>query len=197
LLTKDNIAFSKVTVASLLLPFLLIIPFPLVTSSQEQQFIIYNDAEERFTIEYPSDWYVNEEPSNREGSVVQFDASSDLDIARIPGVRTEDVTMPSVRIVIIDAESDETSLERLSNKKVNNLAQATMIEESEYTTLSGLPAYTAKTMGGVLENPAKQVWSLHDSKVYHIVYFAHPYDYEIYLPVFQQMINSFNITTSR
>jgi hypothetical protein len=143
LLTKDNIALSKVTVASLLLPFLLIIPFPLVTSSQEQQFKIYNDAEERFTIEYPSDWYVNEEPSNEKESVVQFDASSDPDIAR-SGVRTEDVTMPSVRIVIRDAESDETSLERLSNKKVNNLAMqpedaSTLVEKG--IALIGLGRY--------------------------------------------------------
>ena len=102
-----------------------------------------------------------------------------------------DITKPSVLIVISDAKSDETSLECLSNKRVNNMAQATTIEESERTTLSGLPAYTVKTMGGILENPSKQVWSLHNGKVYHILYWAHPYDYEIYLPVVQQMIDPY------
>jgi hypothetical protein len=156
--------------------------------TQEQQFSKYNDLDGRFTIDYPSDWYVNEEPSDDKENVVQFD-SSEPDMAG-----SRDITKPSVLILISDAKSDETSLERPSNKRVSNMAQVTTIEESERTTLSGLPAYTVKTMGGILEDPSKQVWSLHDGKVYHILYWAHPYDYEIYLPVVQHMINSFHIT---
>ena len=42
--------------------------------AQEQQFSKYNDLEGRFTIDYPSDWYVNEEPGDDKEKVVQFDS---------------------------------------------------------------------------------------------------------------------------
>ena len=158
-----------------------------VQTQAQQEWQMYEDLEGRFTIEFPSDWYVNEEPSDDKEGVVQFDSSEpDLE-------SNEDRTMPSVRLVIRNAEPDETSLESLSNKRVNTLASFTTIEESENTTLSGLPAYTIKTSGGILDN-SKQVWTLHDGKVYHIIYAAHSYDYEIYLPTFQHMIESFHIT---
>jgi len=36
---------------------------------------VYEDPEGRFTIKYPFDWYVNEEPNLGEDIVVKFDIS--------------------------------------------------------------------------------------------------------------------------
>jgi hypothetical protein len=156
---------------------------------QELEFSVYEDQEGRFTIDYPSDWIVNEEPSGDDKeSVVQFD-SSEPDIAESIG---EDLSIPAVRIVISDAKPDETSLEALTNKKIKQLDLAGLpIEESERTTLSGLPAYTVKSAVG--DEPAKNVWALYDGKVYQIILRAHSYDYENLLPDFLQMIESFHI----
>lgn len=92
--------------------------------------------------------------------------------------------------MISDAKPDEMSLEQLSNKKVKDLAGFT-IEESDRTTLSGLPAYAVKA---TIFDPSKNVWTLHNGKVYQILYLAHSYDYDIYSSAFQHMIESFHIT---
>jgi hypothetical protein len=159
----------------------------------KQQFSSYADPDRRFTIDYPSEWYVNEEPSDEKESAVQFDSTYDPDTIE-GGITNEDLTMPSVRVFIRNAEPDETSLESLTNKKVNDLAQATTIQESEPVTLSGLPAHTIKTMGGLVDNPHKQVWALHDGKVFQILYMAHPYDYENYVSDFERMVEFFRFT---
>jgi hypothetical protein len=156
--------------------------------AQEQQFATYTDPEGRFTMDYPSDWYVNEQPSDDKESVVQFDSSEPE--AAESTISDEDLTKPAVRVVISDAKPDEMSLEQLSNKKVKDLAAFT-IEESERTTLSGLPAYAVKA---TIFDPSKNVWTLHNGKVYQILYLAHSYDYEVYSSAFQHMIESFHIT---
>lgn len=184
LLTKDNLSFSRVTAATLL-PLLVILP--VVGFAQEQQFKTYNDPNQRFTIVYPSDWYLNEEPDkSTEDMVVQFD-SSEPDMAG-----DIDITMPNVHIMVRDPLPQETSLERLSNNLANNMAEIGEIGESNYTTLSGIFAYTIADV--LFDIHSKSVWTIHDDKVYSISYNAHPYDYEIYLPDFLRMLDSFHIT---
>jgi hypothetical protein len=51
-----------------------------------------------------------------------------------------------------------------------------------------------KTMGGLVDNPHKQVWALHDGKVYQLLYMAHPYDYENHVSAFEKMVESFQFT---
>lgn len=185
LLSKNNLAYTRITLAGLV--SLLVGPFSPLVLAQEQQFETYNDPEGRFSIEYPSDWFVNENPMKSvEDIVVQFD-SSEPDMAG-----DIDITKPNVHVMVRDRLPEETSLERLSNNLVNNMAEAGEIGESNYTTLSGLPAYT---MANVLfDIHSKSIWTIHNDKVYSVIYSAHPYDYEIYLPAFQQMVESFHIT---
>lgn len=158
---------------------------------EEQQFSSYTDPDGRFTIHYPSDWYVNEEPSDEKESAVQFD-DSEPEIVE-SSISKEDLSMPAVRVVIRDAEPDETSLESLTNKKINDLSGIKPIQESENVTLSGLPAHSIKTSVGFSDNPGKQVWALHDGKVYQLFYMAHPYDYDSYVSAFERMVESFQI----
>jgi PsbP len=155
---------------------------------QELELSEYEDQEGRFTIDYPSDWIVNEEPSsNNKDKVVQFD-SSEPDMSL--GV---DSSSPAVQILISDAKPDETSLEALTNKKVSQMESIGLpIEESEQTTLSGLPAHTAKAEIASDES-AKNVWALYDGKVYQVTLRAPSHEYDDLLPTFQQMIESFQI----
>jgi hypothetical protein len=155
--------------------------------AQEIEFSVYEDPEGEFTIEYPLDWHVNEEPNKSvEDIVVQFDSSEPRIVAEM------DLTMPNVMITVRDPLPDETSLEALSNKLVNFTAQAGKVGESKYTTLSGLRAYTITNV--LFDIHSKSVWTIHNDKVYGIIYNAHSYDYEIYLPTFQRMIESFHMT---
>lgn len=154
----------------------------------QEEFSVYEDQEGRFTIDYPSDWIVNEEPSRDDKeSVVQFD-SSEPDMTSFGA----DLSIPSVRVGISDAKPDETSLEALTNKKVKDLESIGMpTQETERTTLSGLPAHSIKSTIG--DEPAKNVFALYDGKVYQIIFRAHSYEYDNLLPTFQQMIDSFQI----
>jgi hypothetical protein len=130
---------------------------------------------------------VNEEPDKSDEDIaVQFDSSE-------PDMSGDiDATMPNVQIMVRDPLPVETSLETLSNNLASNMAEAGEIGESTYTTLSGLRAYTMKNV--LFDIHSKGVWTIHNDKVYSIHYNAHSYDYEIYLPTFQQMIESFHIT---
>lgn len=176
---------SRVTLAGLV--SLLVGPFSPLALAQEQQFETYNDPEGRFSIEYPSDWFVNENPMKSvEDIVVQFD-SSEPDMAG-----DIDITKPNVYVMVRDPLPEETSLERLSNNLVNNMAEAGEIKGSNYTTLSGLPAYAIANI--LFDIHSKSVWTIHNDKVYSLSYHAHSYNYEIYLPVFHQMITTFHIT---
>lgn len=185
MLIKGNLAFSGVVLGG---PLFLLVISPLNAIAQEQQFKIYNDPEQRFTIEYPSDWYVNEESSkSADPIVVRFDSSEPRIVAGT------DLTIPNVWITIRDPLPGETSLETMSSKLVSSMSAAGEVVESNYTTLSDLRAYAAANIF-YGEMHSKSVWTIHNDKVYSISYNAHSYDYEIFLPVFQQMVDSFHIT---
>lgn len=117
-------------------------------------------------IKYPSDWYLNEDPDkSTDDMVVQFD-TSEPDMAG--GI---DITRPNVYIMVRDPLPQEISLERLSNNLVNNMAEIGEIGDSNYTTLSGLPAYTITNV--LFDIHSKSVWTIHNDKIYSVSYNAH------------------------
>lgn len=158
---------------------------------QQQEFKKYTDSEGRYEIGYLDNWYVNEEPSkNNKDITVQFD----YDEPKITS-SGDDIAMPSIRIMARDALPDEITLERVSNKLVNNasLNPLVVIEESGYANLAG---YTAYTMKCVVQNDiSKMMWTLHNDNVYLIEYKANSLDYETYLPAFQVMVNTFHLSS--
>ena len=103
--------------------------------------------------------------------------------------------MPSIRIIVRYALPDENSLERLSNKIVNNasLNPIITIEESGYANLSGYTAYAMKCI--VQKEVSEMMWTLHNDNVYLIEYKANSLDYESYLPAFQLMVNTFHLSS--
>jgi hypothetical protein len=186
---KRLFAFGVMAFALFLLSLVLVPVIGLSEQPQQYRFKTYTDSEGRYEIGYPENWYVNEEPS-KEGKdiTVQFD----YDKPKLSATG-EDIAMPSVRIVVRDVLPDEISLERLSDKLVNNasLNPLTTIEESGYTNLSG---YTAYSMEYTVQNKiSKMMWTIHNDNVYLIEYNANSLDYETHLPTFQLMINTFDI----
>jgi hypothetical protein len=157
---------------------------------QQYRFKTYTDPEGRFEVGYPENWYVNEEPSRtRKNITVQFD----YDKPKI-SADGDDVALPSIRIIVRDSLPDEISLDELSNKFINSasLNPLASIEKSGYANLSG---YTAYSMEFIVQNESsKMIWTLRDSKVYLIEYKANSQDYETYLPAFQQMVSTFDIS---
>ena len=158
--------------------------------TQQYRFKTFTDSEGRFEVGYPENWYVNEEPSRtRKNVTVQFDYDKPIISAN-----GDDVALPSVRIIVRDSLPDEISLDGLSNKFLNSasLNPLVSIEESGYANLSGYTAYSMECR--VQNESSKMIWTLHDSKVYLIEYKANSQDYESYLPVFQQMVSTFDIS---
>jgi hypothetical protein len=156
-----------------------------------QKFKLYVDPEGRYEIGYLDNWYVNEDPSKKNNDiVVQFD----YDEPKITS-NGDDIALPSVRIRVRDPLPDELSLEKLSNKIVNNasLNPTVAIEESGYANLSGYTAYTMKCI--LPKEVSEMMWTLHNDNVYTIEYKANSLDYETYLPAFQLMVNTFHLSS--
>jgi hypothetical protein len=170
---------------------LIFLPTVSLAEQSQQRFKTYSDSEGRYEIGYPETWYVNEEPSkNNKDITVQFDYGEPKLAAS-----GDDITMPSIRIIVRDALPDENSLERLSNKIVNNasLNPIVTIEESGYANLSGYTAYAMKCI--VQKEGSEMMWTLHNDNVYLIEYKANSLDYESYLPAFQLMVNTFHLSS--
>jgi len=72
------------------------------------------------------------------------------------------------------------------------MGHADRVLRSFLYALSGLRAYAMEYV--LFDIYSKAVWTIYNGKVYEVSYNAHSYDYEIYLPVFQQMVDSFHIT---
>ena len=163
------------------------LPAVSLAEQSQQRFKTYNDSEGRYEIGYPETWYVNEYPSKTNKDItVQFDYGKPKLAAS-----GEDITMPSIRIIVRDALPDEITLDRLSNKLVNNasLNPIVAIEESGYANLAGYTAYAMKCI--IQNNVSNMMWTLRNDNVFLIEYKANSLDYETHLPAFQVMVNTF------
>ena len=167
------------------------LPAVSLAEQSQQRFKTYNDSEGRYEIGYPETWYVNEYPSKTNKDItVQFDYGK-------PKLAPsgEDITMPSIRIIVRDALPDEITLDRLSNKLVNNasLNPIVAIEESGYANLAGYTAYAMKCI--IQNNVSNMMWTLRNDNVFLIEYKANSLDYETHLPAFQVMVNTFHLSS--
>ena len=152
---------------------LISLPTVSLAEQSQQRFKTYSDSEGRY-----------------KDITVQFDYGEPKLAAS-----GDDITKPSIRIIVRDALPDENSLERLSNKIVNNasLNPIVAIEESGYANLSGYTAYAMKCI--VQKEVSEMMWTLHNDNVYLIEYKANSLDYESYLPAFQLMVNTFHLSS--
>jgi hypothetical protein len=172
---------------------------PFYVWAQEIEFSLYEDPEGRFTMDYPSKWFVSNEFSESNPA-----AKLSEDIAVIFGDAPEPVineysdidltTLPRVSVKISD---ELLGLEEYSKTLIENIGAYSVGEvKSVQSTLSGLPAYQIEYVDGLSVNAKNEIWTINDNQVYLIEYTADSkvYNYQSDLPTFQRMIDSFHIT---
>ena len=137
-------------------------------------FFTYEDLSDRFTIHYPTGWEKIDYPRNtiaELGRHIVVSFISPLQ-ANTPSFRA----YLQVEIVTKDIPSSNP-------------------ESATASTLAGNPAYKVTKINreGSSKIERTDLWSRMGSKAYHITYAADETKYARYLPIFQSMLNSFDI----
>ena len=104
----------------------------------------------------------------------------------------------AVEIDVDDLDSSDTTLSDYSNERVDDLREDRndfeLIEFEPVTISDGQPAqkavYSFTGEDGEVVNVIR-VWSVYQAKLYSIAYIADSNQYDQYLPIAQQMIDSF------
>jgi len=150
----------------------------------QQQFQNYQNPTIGVSIQYPSDWELQEESNDK------------LRFVKQEGFVTADLNVE-------DLESDAT-LSEYANTRVNELREQRLgfqLISDEPITISNKPGqkvvYTferdededGKT------NKVMRIWSVNEGKLYTLAYIAESSQYDRYLPAFQKMVDSFSIDT--
>jgi hypothetical protein len=143
-----------------------------------ENFLIYEDLSDRFTIHYPIGWEKIEYPHNAIAELGRHIVVSFL--SPLQGNTPSFRTYLQVEIVTKDIPSFNP-------------------ESATASTLAGNPAYKETKINheGSSKIERTDLWSRIGSKAYHITYAADETKYANYLPILQSMLNSFDITDFR
>ena len=162
---------------------------------EQTESLIYDNPNLGFTLEYPSDWskeesltFVSPPPSS---SLPSEDGSNGT-------MSTTNLTPESIAVTTEVLVSNIT-LEEYSESAIGLLESQfpnfTILKSFE-TTLSGYPAhqieYTFSLEGVELKN--MQIWAIVDNIVYAVTYGGTTEEFDSSLPVFDNLIQSFQVT---
>jgi hypothetical protein len=153
-----------------------------IPSTQQQiqgQFPRYENPTLGISVQHPSDWLLVGESDDK------------LNFLK-DGV--------AVEIDVDDLDPSDTTLSDYSNERVEDLREDRndfeLIEFEPVTISEGQPAqkavYSFTGEDGEVVNVIR-VWSVYQAKLYSIAYIAESNQYDQYLPIAQQMIDSFEI----
>jgi hypothetical protein len=150
----------------------------------QQQFQNYQNPTLGVSIQYPSDWELQEESNDK------------LRFIKQEGFVTADLNVEN-------QDESETTLTEYANTRVNELqAQRSGFQliSNEPTTISNKPAqkvvYTFEREEDGKTNKVMRIWSTNEDKLYTLAYIAESSQYDRYLPTFQRMVDSFRIGDS-
>jgi hypothetical protein len=166
----------------------------MLPSAQQQQWVTYRDPSGTYAISYPSEW---DSIPGRNGAVM----------FRAPPETFSDQYINAAVLVQTDRLPSQTNtLQAMTEDKLKSYSVTTpddKLIESQATSLSGLPAHLVHvqflSMGNFLDMwemaklMALEVWTVNGDTSYSILYVAPVEKFEQYLPIAQQMINSFQI----
>lgn len=153
-----------------------------IPSAQQQlqgQFPRYENPNLGISVQHPSDWLLVGESDDKLNFLKDTVA---------------------VEIDVDDLDPSDTTLSDYANERVDELREDRndfeLIEFEPVTISDGQPAQKAVYSftgedGGV--NNVIRVWSVYQGKLYSIAYIADSNQYDQYLPIAQQMIDSFEI----
>lgn len=147
----------------------------------------YKNAEQHFSIKYPSDWTMAE---NTNGAAVIFFSPLENDL---------DYFKESLNVVVQDLSKNPMSLNDYTQTAIYQMKvvfkDKMEIIDSEPTTLAGHAAHRFIFKGAKTEVPLQYmcVWLVDGYKAYQVTYTAFASKYDLYLSKIQPMINSFRI----
>jgi hypothetical protein len=162
---------------------------------QVEEWLPFENAIYDIQMEYPSSWTQSStdptpdrfiqvsdffSPAEADGSSVSFRISID-DSPQSSNI--EDYLEESISIFVASASYQDFNV----------------VESTTNATLAGMPAYTIEatyTDPALGPRMTLEIGTIFEDEVYYLSYFADPQDYERYLPIIQEMINSFEIEGS-
>lgn len=164
----------------------------MLPSAQQQQWVTYRDPSGTYAISYPSEW---DSIPGRNGGVM----------FRAPPETFSDQSTNAAVLVYTDRLPSQTNtLQSMTEDKLKSYSVPTpddKLIESQGTSLSGLPAHLVHVeflgsfpdLWELAKLMALEVWTVEGDRSYDILYLAPVEKFEQYLPIAQQMINSFQI----
>jgi PsbP-like protein len=150
--------------------------------------LTYENSRIGIKIQYPVDWklyekeYYPDHPDEQWSQVVGFSLPSEINAHS---------KLENVAIYVKPLPAQNTTLEAYSNKQINHLRKKSSVHESTTTTLAGNHAHTVVYTDK--KDDVIEVWTIKGDSVYTIRCAAKPEDYSTYLPIFQKMLDSFEI----
>lgn len=166
---------------------------PLETTTREEilEFLTYENAVAGISLEYPSDWTPIESNISDDPTFIVGFVS--------PPTRAGDQFAETFAINIETVPEDLTLQEytEIGNQTIRTIFPgAEILTSRDDMTLSGEPAnvvtYTATLENGT-SGQITQVWTVTGGKAYVLTYRAESNEYEIFTPVVDRMIGSFQI----
>jgi len=165
----------------------------------ESQFLNYKSAEDKMSIDYPSDWALYEDILEASGvrDIVIFDSPHSANGASANIIVSQDPYAGKMSVADYlrnTIESNQFVMSNFSNAQSNfNLIYSKSPDTG--ILLSGMPAYdllfTYSRNGTDYKN--MQVGTISNGKAYYVTYEASPSVFEKFLPIARKMIESFHI----
>ena len=151
----------------------------------QQPFLPYRNPNLDVSIQYPSDWELQEESDDK------------LRFIKQEGFVTADLNVE-------DIDQSDTTLSEYAITRINELRTQRpefQLVSNEPTTISkNIPAqkvvYTFEREEDGKANKVMRIWSANEGKLYTLAYIAESSQYDQYLPKFQRMVDSFSIDAS-
>ena len=160
---------------------------------QQQQWSTYRDPTGTFAVSYPTNWV-----SDQGESGIRFKAPAET--------FSDNYVNAAVLIMSDTLPSVTNTLQDMTEYKLKSYSVSTPDDKlilSQGTSLAGLPAHmvvveflnvgTFLDLWGIGKLKALEVWTVKGDKSYSILYITPVEKFEQYLPIAQQMINSFRI----
>jgi hypothetical protein len=165
------------------------------TDSTNSTYLTYNDKDLGFSIQYPSDWSINNGNSEH-NSVITFNApetSANVDIRIFPKGDYKSIKEFGDK-TFKEPESEENTLlsyyrnssTLLGGKSAMKAIYLSTYNPNLFEKAYGYKSYTSKAMMVATMVPEKK-------SIYSVAYFANSQDFDNYRPVVEKMIDSFQI----
>ena len=162
------------------------VPAAALGTPTQQQFQIYRSPNLGISIQYPSDWQLIEESKDK------------LNFVKQKGFVTVDLNTENL-------DPSDTTLSEYANTRVTELrTQRPNFQLIDYETIiisndkqAQKVIYSFTREEDAKTNKVMRIWTVNEGKLYTLAYIAESSLYDRYLPMFQQMVDSFRIDTTR